>query len=422
MKRYDRPGGWLPVALAVAAICIATLRPIPQQAAESAATPWSCIVCGELGAVDVILNVLLFVPLGAALAHAGSSWRRALLLGSALSLSVELLQATIVFGRDASVGDFLTNSLGTVLGALLARRLPAWLRPTPRAAARLAAVWAMAWLGQTAVTAYAVLPSLPRSVYWGQIAADLPQFARFEGRVLAARIDSLGVPDGRMRHSEAVRDALLAGGSVQATAVAAGPTPRLAPVVSVFDEARKEIVLLGQSGRSLVFRLRSHAEDLRLRPPAIRLPNAFGRAGGDTLELDGRLRGAMLEVGLRRGAHALRRDLALDAQWGWSLLLPFHYYAGPEAGPITAVWIAGWLLPLGFWVARSGINRAGAVGALGGTLIVGLGAVPAAFGLGPTAWGGWVAGAVAAGIGALLGRKPRYAAGKPPRARSAASP
>ena len=64
-----------PVALAAGLAAIgdcATLTPTAGSGRSGARTPPWCLVCGELGAVDVLLNVALFVPLGAALRFRGT--------------------------------------------------------------------------------------------------------------------------------------------------------------------------------------------------------------------------------------------------------------------------------------------------------------------------------------------------------------
>lgn len=73
---------------------------------------------------DRIANVFLFVPLGAGLALLGLGAARALVASLLLSCSVELIQLYLP-GRDASLYDVLSNSLGAGLGALLWRTLAA---------------------------------------------------------------------------------------------------------------------------------------------------------------------------------------------------------------------------------------------------------------------------------------------------------
>lgn len=69
-----------------------------------------------------LLNVLLFIPLGLALPllwkDFGSWWRTAL-FGLAASLFIEILQ--IFTHRATDVNDLLTNTLGAILGFLLAK-------------------------------------------------------------------------------------------------------------------------------------------------------------------------------------------------------------------------------------------------------------------------------------------------------------
>src|SRR5687767_11690599 len=131
-RRWTR---WAPTAVMLAAIVFATLRPSPPPATP---LPMFCLVCGDLGGVDVVLNVILFIPLGAALVWSGMRWHRAALVCVAVSLGIESLQFTIVSGRDASLGDLLTNSVGGWLGAGLMRHWTVWLLPGKRAAGTLA--------------------------------------------------------------------------------------------------------------------------------------------------------------------------------------------------------------------------------------------------------------------------------------------
>ena len=71
---------------------------------------------------NTILNVFLFVPLGILLPFL---WKRydalkdTLLLGSALSLSIELLQ--ILTYRTTDINDIITNTLGTASGYYIFR-------------------------------------------------------------------------------------------------------------------------------------------------------------------------------------------------------------------------------------------------------------------------------------------------------------
>ncbi|WP_341995236.1 VanZ family protein [Microbacterium sp. LWH7-1.2] len=89
--------------------------------------------------LQLLLNVLLFVPLGFFLrVLGGRGVITALVVGVALSGFVEITQLTGVWGlypcayRVFDVDDLLTNTLGAVLGSLLALAVPRRHRGSPR--------------------------------------------------------------------------------------------------------------------------------------------------------------------------------------------------------------------------------------------------------------------------------------------------
>lgn len=70
-----------------------------------------------------LLNILLFLPFGAALRWLGARLPSTILLGFLLSLAVELLQRFVIPGREGELQDLITNTIGAMLGWLLARML-----------------------------------------------------------------------------------------------------------------------------------------------------------------------------------------------------------------------------------------------------------------------------------------------------------
>src|SRR6266704_2713217 len=101
------------LAAALLPILLATLWPFPGHEPEGFI---SCIACGEHATSDVLLNIILFVPLGAAVALHVRSLSRCALSAALLSATIELAQLYIP-GRDSSLGDVLSNTLGGTLGA-----------------------------------------------------------------------------------------------------------------------------------------------------------------------------------------------------------------------------------------------------------------------------------------------------------------
>lgn len=121
----------------------AILQPIPLHflvdiADEAAATSWSAAMT-SFAVMQVVLNVVLFVPLGALLRRlAGRRLGTAVLIGLAVSLAIEATQYTGIWGiypcgfRVADVDDLIANTLGAWAGAVIAPRLLGWM-PQARA-------------------------------------------------------------------------------------------------------------------------------------------------------------------------------------------------------------------------------------------------------------------------------------------------
>ncbi|GAA2238698.1 VanZ family protein [Herbiconiux moechotypicola] len=91
---------------------------------------------GTGSAIDAVLNVFVFVPLGLLLAAAGVRMRVALPLAFAVTLGIETTQYLTDLGRTADVNDLITNTLGAVLGWVVAHRIRLWARSAALAGAR----------------------------------------------------------------------------------------------------------------------------------------------------------------------------------------------------------------------------------------------------------------------------------------------
>jgi glycopeptide antibiotics resistance protein len=141
-ERHGRLTGWLAVLSATEVLYLCglaayTLFPVPRETAAfcAARSTGDFLVLNPLGSLDgtfagylqVALNVVLFVPMGYALRY---HFRRGLvtagLIGLGVSLIIEVTQGTAVFGafgcpyRVADTGDLITNTLGTLVGWILA--------------------------------------------------------------------------------------------------------------------------------------------------------------------------------------------------------------------------------------------------------------------------------------------------------------
>lgn len=320
---------WAGAAAAATIIVALTLRPLPDQAAAAAQTPWSCLVCGPVGSADVILNILLFLPLGLALGTARLRWRSAGALALALSVSVELLQAFVIPGRDASLSDVFSNTLGGVAGAALAGAVALLLRPQPPAARRLFFAGAGTWAGLLALVAWAQTPSPGPGPYRLIVTPREPGLDTFAGRVVQVDHDGLS--------------------ALRATVVNPGTTRGAAPIAELVNGAGDPVLRLGQRSDRLTVFARTNAVGVRLRGAMVDLPAAaFSR--GDTLSLQGRVSESDVELSVaaaRGQSQTIRRNRWVGT--GWSLVLPSGGHWAPLGRGLTAAWLGLPALVLGWW-------------------------------------------------------------------------
>lgn len=128
-------GSTLDLALVASVAAILSLTLVPMDAAEQDVrlVPLRDIVEASTPPVDTkllaetVLNVVLFLPFGAALGARGLSIGTTVLAAFVLSVAVELAQWLVVSGRTTSVDDLLQNTLGALLGHVI---LSAWTAAT----------------------------------------------------------------------------------------------------------------------------------------------------------------------------------------------------------------------------------------------------------------------------------------------------
>jgi VanZ family protein len=338
------------LAAALLPILVATLWPFPGQEPEGFT---SCIACGEHATSDVLINIILFAPLGAALALHMRSIPRCALSAALLSATIELAQLYIP-GRDSSLGDVLSNTLGGTLGAVLTRTVVLWLLPSPERAARLSRTAAFTAGIACWATGVLLTPAFPDALYYGQWTPSLAHLELYRGRVLDATLSGLPITPGPLPDSRLVRQRLASqqGFSLRVRAVAGPRTPGLAALVAIYDDHEREIVLLGPDRDDLVLRFRARATDLRFDQPDVRLVSALQHvAAGDTLDITV-TRGGEQEKG--RYSFALNgritSGLGCAVGCGWAVLMY------PESLPpwlrtlLGVAWVGGLFAPAGFWM------------------------------------------------------------------------
>jgi hypothetical protein len=385
----------------------ATLTPI---AGETQYLPPWCLLCSDLATLDLIQNVFLFAPLGLALSSLGVPERRALAAGLALTLFVESLQFLAIPGRDASVGDIITNFVGTWLGFHLALRWRQLLFAGPETARRLATGYGALWVLVMAATAIAMQPSVPDYVYWSQWTPVRSGTTPFPGRLLDARLGGRTIPGGTRVESDTLRQALRAADSHFEVDVIPGYAPRRRALIARVANPIGVAISTAQLRRTFECQRRLVAASMRLRVPSLLLAGAFPSSPLGSARETHRF-GCNWDhghlVASRVTPDSLTSRVALSLGEGWLLLTPVPVPFGGIALAGSAVWIALLGVPAGYWLARArlggrhiaaGVTRPamawGAVTAAGFSLIpvmVGIPLPPVAEWL--TSIGGAIAGA-----------------------------
>jgi len=334
-------------ALWLSALLIITLLPGSAEDRARGSIAWLCLVCGSRGTADAILNVFLFVPLGALGAAWGWSVRRLLALALALSAGVEALQ-TLLPGRHPTLGDVWWNVAGALVGAYAHRAIVHRLEARPAEVTDRSLV--LAGVVSLLIVASGVLtwPHRPAGErYWAQWTPTLGSFRRYDGTVLAATLNERPFPRSWFPSGRDARSELSGDWRVRASITAGRDLDDIAPILTVYDARQREVLLLGVIGADLVMRELLLARMAGLDQPDVRLTDAFaGVPPGDTVE-----------VGITRR----RNDVCLTGPAGercrlgtslgrtWGLLLYPEGIGEPVRRALDAAWLFVLLFPVGFF-------------------------------------------------------------------------
>ena len=117
--------------------------------------------------------------------------------GLLLSLTVESLQYFVVVGRDPSLSDLTTNTIGTAVGHAILATWGAWSAPAPAVARKLLAAGAVAWAALLAATAVGLQWDAPPLPYVTGVVPPLVAGVReYEGTVFSRTLDGQPVARG----------------------------------------------------------------------------------------------------------------------------------------------------------------------------------------------------------------------------------
>jgi hypothetical protein len=350
--------GWALTIVACLAIAYGTLSPRPGMSGREGYAA-VCRICDGTPGVDVIANVVLFIPLGVGLILSGMRPVRALLVMAGMTTAIELAQLRLVPGRDASVVDIVTNLTGALVGVLVGRRWRTLVRPDARAAASLAVGAAATFLVVVGATSVALTPSLP-SPPWQSNRGPGSELGP-SSRILDVRVAGQPVMvDDTVRNAAAVRAGLLAGKPVIVSAIVPRDPAQSTHLAQILDFDIDDIVVMSRVRDDAVFHLRNAGRDARLREVAVRLTGFFREPGSDTVRVTGAWERGSLVIAGQRGSTIREYALPLTASLGWAFLLP-NGGVGPSYTPVSAAWLAILLFPFAYWSTLAARASSGAV-------------------------------------------------------------
>jgi len=401
--RLRRTGAALGLA-GLAFVAVATLTPLRNAHGTALTPPVLCLVCGAQGGADIAANLLLFLPLAVGIRLAGASWGRTVLLCALLSFTVELLQYTVVPGREASLSDLLTNTTSGAIGAAAGGHVPAALRPRPRQAAALLGVGTSALTAALGISAWLLQSRLPEGELYSLWA---PSHEVFEGQVTSVSLEGRPMPRGGAPPDSAeLRRRLERGGFTLAVEVTSGsPTQDREPIY-MFRGPSRSALILSQLRREAAVAVPARALRYRLWPPMLSLADGLPAGPGVPVRLTAVEQERRLRLMSSYGGRVRRSELTISPAYGWIMLVPFELATGARVRWITAWCIGVLLLPLGYWAAWIGGSAPWALLAAG--LGVMLAAIPAVAGLPPVHWSEWLAGVLGAAAGWALQRLAAY--------------
>jgi hypothetical protein len=400
----QRRWGRLLACAGLVVILTATLIPQPSQRQAAEATPLWCLVCGEYGGVDVVNNILLFIPLALGLSLMGIPTRTVVFTGVTLSLGIELLQLTVP-GRDSSLSDLLTNSFGGWLGAFVGAHWSSLRRPTKTLAWRLAAVGSVLWLILQIGTGLLLRPWVPVGRLQSEWSPHPLGRKPFNGKVGFASVSGMVAPDGPI-HSGFKLSRRLASGDIgiELEIRPGAREPNWSPVFVLFGR-HGTVLLVDALGTNLVLQTPARAQMLRLRRPRLLIPDALAISGTPVRLLAGERNDTLWgQVTGPASRHAIH---ALSPSQGWMLVAPFTYAYGREAKLVTAGWLVVLLSPIAYWWTRAGSGVV-SLGGLGLLLFAGLGLIPLLLGYPPVDWSEWLGALLGLGAGCAVAHRGPY--------------
>ena len=293
---------------------------------------------------DLLRNVALFLPIGAALALRGAGGRTAWLGGLALASAIEIAQLVIP-GRATSPDDVLANALGAGLGHALVRTAPRWLRPEPAMARRLELAAGVAFASVVTLTGLLTAPALPTGAWYAHWNPEFETVVPYAGPLRAASLAGAPLAVGPIVDPAQARRALGSGEALELQLTSSGRTTRFEAIFLMSDARDREV---------LPDRARRRRSGLPLPKPRAGTRPGIGRAARRGRVARRAPASLVVLTAWRAGGSAcLARGesrfcgLAFTTGSGWRLVLPVLSFPARLERAFDLVWLAALALPIG---------------------------------------------------------------------------
>ena len=288
--------------------------------------------------------MILFAPLGVAIAVRRVSPMKACAAGALFSIAIEAAQLFVVPGRHANLGDVLGNTAGVIVGYVFIRAQP-WTTARKfglrRSLLTGLAVITVLIAGLTLLT-----QTFSQPTYWLQWTARYKGHDLYRGKVLETRLGPLEWRDApqAMEPGDSVRE-LFKRYPIHSRFIVGPPTRRLAPIVSIHDGTDAEIIQLGVDHTDFIFRYWGAADDARLDHADLRVERWFAAAApGDTVDMSFRFTRAGYCLTLNERSECAPGFSVADT---WSLLMSMDW-SNARSRATGLAWLMLVFFPVGF--------------------------------------------------------------------------
>lgn len=388
----------LGIFVATGLILFATLSPGTGYSSDSSGVAW-CLACGAHGGTDLLVNVLLFLPLGLALGWRSTHFWRWVAAAAALSLLVETSQLLWLPGRAASVGDLIANIAGAMAGVIAGRTQ--WEVAQRR---RVGYVACAVPILSSVIGSMLFRPAaLPTARLFSQVAHEFGNTLPYPGHVTEFAVVGRPAPDGPIENADELARHWGAGGNLlEARIRDTAPASGRSQVAGLDDGSVPPPAGIWRTERLLHLQIRWQAYRLRLRGPELILGAV--PSPGDSVKVSAHWADGTLTLATDRGLGegAGTATFRPGPSHGWVVLVPRTVSIGPISRVVSMLWMAViFTLPVFLLYPL----RGGQGLVVAGTILVALGLIPWAAHSHPAPLHEWAAGVLGAtaGWGAALG-------------------